>query len=184
MLPEDRNVPTVNILTGPVARGSLLHKQLQGFQMANTNPATSCDPISYQSRHPEVNGSSNEGGHVPTQTNSNVTDGHFTNHSLLLTVSPSIHLIEPECLNNSSPSQGFTYFPLLPNKCCEETVDLNLFSNAPNILNKVQVSLPATQELYAKTTGQADKSTWYDERKHPITASKFCKIFKRNASPL
>lgn len=33
MLPENDNIPTVNTLTGPVARGSVLHKQLQGFQM-------------------------------------------------------------------------------------------------------------------------------------------------------
>ena len=114
MLPEDRNVPTVNILTGPVARGSLLHKQLQGFQMANTNPATSCDPISYQLRHPEVNGSSNEGGHVPTQTNSNVTDGHFTNHSFLLTVSPSIHLLNLSVSTTVPPAKVlpiFLYYP-------------------------------------------------------------------------
>jgi len=31
MLPEDRNIPTVNTLIGPVARGSVLHTQLQGF---------------------------------------------------------------------------------------------------------------------------------------------------------
>lgn len=80
MLPEDRNIPTVNTLTGPVARGSVLHKKLQEFQMASTNPVTSCDPISYQSPNPAVNVSSNESGHVPTQTNSNVTDSHFTNH--------------------------------------------------------------------------------------------------------
>ena len=80
MLPEDRNIPTVNTLTGPVARGSVLHKQLQGFQMASTNPVISCDPISYQLPNPAMNGSSNESGHVPTQTNSNVTDGNFTNH--------------------------------------------------------------------------------------------------------
>jgi len=76
MLPEDRNIPTVITLIGPVARGSVLHKELQGFQMASTNPVTSCDPISYQSPNPAMNGSSNESGHVPTQTNSNVTDGH------------------------------------------------------------------------------------------------------------
>ena len=79
MLPEDRNIPDVNTLIGPVARGSVLHKKLQGFQMASTNPVTSCDPISYRSPKPAVNGSSNESGHVPTQINSNVTDGHFTN---------------------------------------------------------------------------------------------------------
>ena len=62
MLPEDRNIPTVNTLIGPVARGSVLHKQLQGFQMASTSRATSCDPISYQSLNPAVNGSSNETG--------------------------------------------------------------------------------------------------------------------------
>jgi len=141
MLPEDRNIPTVNTLIGPVARGSVLHKQLQGFQMGSTNPVTSCDPISYQSPNPAMNGSSNESGHVPTQTNSNVTDGHFTNHSENSTDSQLRHTpIEPECLNNSSPSHGFTNFPLLPNKCCEETVYLNLFSNATTILNKVQVS--------------------------------------------
>jgi len=53
--------------------------------------------------------------------------------------------IEPKCLNNSSPSQGFTNFPPLPNRCCEETIDLNLSPNAPNILNMVQVSLQAKQ---------------------------------------
>ena len=74
------NIPPVNTLIGPVARGSVLHKKLQGFQMASTNPVTSCDPISYQSPNPAVNGTSNESGHVPTQTNSNVTDGHFTNY--------------------------------------------------------------------------------------------------------
>jgi len=31
MLPEDRNIPAVNTLIGPKARGSVLHKQLQGF---------------------------------------------------------------------------------------------------------------------------------------------------------
>ena len=45
MLPEDRNIPTVNTLIGPVARGSVLHKQLQGFQMASTNPVPLCAPI-------------------------------------------------------------------------------------------------------------------------------------------
>jgi len=59
MLPEDRNIPTVNTLIGSVARGSVLHKQLQGFQMASTNPVASCDPISYQSPNPAMNGSSN-----------------------------------------------------------------------------------------------------------------------------
>ena len=78
-------MPEINVklqfaLMLPEARGSVLHKKLQGFQMASTNPVTSCDPISYHSPNPAVNGSSNESGHVPTQTNSNVTDGHSTNH--------------------------------------------------------------------------------------------------------
>lgn len=182
MLPEDRNIPTVNTLIGPVARGSVLHKQLQGFQMASTNPVTSCAPISYQSPNPAMNERSHESGHVPTQRNSNLTDGHFTNHSENSTGSYPRHTpIEPECLANSSPSQGFTHFPLLPNKCCEETVDLNLFSNAPNILNKVQVSLQAAKELYTKTTGQANNNVWYEERKHRITASQCGKILKRKS---
>ena len=117
----------------------------------------------------------------PTQTNSNLNNGYFTNHS---TDSHPRHTpIEPECLINSSPSQGFTNFPLLPNKCCEETVDLNLFSNAANILNKVQVSLQAAQDLYTKTTGQANNNVCYEERKHRITASKFGKILKRKSQP-
>ena len=146
MLPEDRNFPTVNTLIGPVARGSLLHKELQGFQMAST----SCAPVSYQSPNPAKNGRSHVP--VPTQTNSNLTDGHFTNHSENFTdIHPRQTSIEPECLTNSSPSQGFTNFPPLPNECCEETVDLNIFSNAPNISNKVQVSLQAAEELYTKT---------------------------------
>jgi len=60
---------------------------------------------------------------------------------------------------------------------------LNIFSNAPNILNKVQVSLQAAQELYAKTTGQANNNVWYEERKHRITASKCGKILKRKSQP-
>ena len=60
MLPEDRNIPTVNTLIGLVARGSVLHKQLQWFQMGSTNPVTSCDPISYQSPNAAMNGSGNE----------------------------------------------------------------------------------------------------------------------------
>ena len=124
-----------------------------------------------------MNGSSNESGHVPTQTNSNVTDGHFTNHSENSTDSQFRHTpIESECLNNSSHSHGFTNFPLLPNKCCEETVDLNLFSNATTILNKVQVSLQAAQELYAKTTGK--QITMYGMKREntasqPQTLAKF-----------
>ena len=75
---------------------------------------------------------SNESGHVPTQINSNVTDGHFTNHTETSTDSQPKHTpIERECLNNSSPSQSFTYFPLLPKKCCEETVDYFLMLQTP-----------------------------------------------------
>ena len=59
--------------------------------------------------------------------------------------------------------------------------NFNLLPNALNIFNKVQVSLPAAQELYAKTTGQANNSVWYEERKHRITASKFGKIVKRKS---
>ena len=62
-----------------------------------------------------MNGRSNESGHV-----------------CLLIVTPGLHPLN-QCLTNSSPSQGFTNFPLLPNKCCEETVDLDLISNASNI---------------------------------------------------
>jgi len=50
------------------------------------------------------------------------------------------------------------------------TADFSLFSNTPNILNKVQVSLQAAQKLYA---GQANSNVWYEERKHRIAASKF-----------
>ena len=153
--------------------------------MASTNPVIPCAPISYQSPNPAVNGRSNESGHVlvPTKTNSNLTDDYFTNHSENSTDSHPRHTaIEPECLTNSSPSQGFTNFPLLPNKCCKETVDLNLFSNAPNILNKVQVSLQAAQELYTKTAGQANNNVWYEERTHHITATKFGTILKRTAN--
>ena len=106
-----------------------------------------------------------------------------TAQKFLRTVDPRHTPTEPECLTNSFPSQGFTNFPLLPNKCCEETVDLNLFSNAPNILNKVQVSLQAAKELYTKTTGQANNNVWYEERKHRITASKFGKILKGKSHP-
>ena len=60
---------------------------------------------------------------------------------------------------------------------------MNLFSNAPNILNEVQVSLQAAQELYAKTTGQANNNLWREERKHRITASNFGKIAKRKSQP-
>ena len=133
--------------------------------MANTNPVASCTPISYQSPNLPMNGRSNESGHV-----------------CLLTVTPGLHPLN-QCLTNSFPTQGFTNFPLLPNKCCEETVDMNLFSNAPNILKKVQVSLQAAQELYTKTTGQANYNVWYEERKHRITASKFGKILKRKSQP-
>ena len=182
MLPEDRKFPTANTLI--VANVSVLHKQLQGFQMAST----CCAPVSYLSPSPAMNGRSNESSHipVPTQTNSNLTliDGHFTNHSNNFTDShPRQTSIEPECLTNSSPSQGFTNFPLLSNKCYEETVDLNLFSNAPNILNKVQVPLQATQELHTKTTGQANNNVWYGERKRRITVPKFGKSLKRKSQP-
>ena len=132
--------------------------------MASTNPVTSCAPISYQSPSLVMNGRSNESGHV-----------------CLLTVTPGLHPLN-QCLTNSSPSQGFTNFPLLPNKCCEETVDLNPFSNASNILKKVQVSLQAAQELYTKTTGQANNNVWYEERKYRITASKFGKIKKKESA--
>lgn len=37
MLSENKNVPIVNKLIWPVARGSVLHKQLQGFWMTETN---------------------------------------------------------------------------------------------------------------------------------------------------
>ena len=184
MLPEGRNIPTVNNLIVPVARGSVLHKQLQECQVASTNPVTSCDPISYQSPNPAMNGSGNESGHVPTQPNSNVSDGHFTNNSENSTdIQPRHTPMQQECLNNSFPSQGFTTFPLLPNKCCEETVDLNLFFNAPNILSKVQVFLQAVQELYTKTTGQANNSVCYKETRHRITVPKFGKILKRKSQP-
>ena len=115
MLPEDRNIPTVNTLTGPVARGSVLHKKLQGFQMASTNPVTSCDPIPSQSPNPAVNGSSNESGHVPTQTNSNVTDSHFTNHYENSTDSQPKHTpIAPSVSTTVPPAKVlliFLYYP-------------------------------------------------------------------------
>jgi len=60
---------------------------------------------------------------------------------------------------------------------------LNLFSNAPDILNKLQVTLQAAQEIYTKTTGQANNNAWYEERKHRITASRFGKILKRKSQP-
>ena len=59
----------------------MLHKQLQGFQVASTNPVTSCNEISYQSPNQAMYGSSDESGHGATQTNSNVTNGQFINHS-------------------------------------------------------------------------------------------------------
>ena len=68
-----------------------------------------------------------------------------TAQKFLRTVDPRHTPTEPECLTNSFPSQGFTNFSLLSNKCCEETVDLNLFCNTPNILKKVQVSLQAAE---------------------------------------
>ena len=37
MLSENKNVPTVNKLIWPIARGSVLHKQLQGFWMTETS---------------------------------------------------------------------------------------------------------------------------------------------------
>ena len=142
----------------------MLHKQLQGFQMGSTNPVTSCAPMSYQSPNLAMDGRSNESGHV-----------------CLLTVIPGLHPLNQR-LTNCSPSQVITNFPLLPNKCCEETVDLNLFSNASNILKKVQVSLQAAQELYTKTTSQANNNVWYEKRKYRITASKFGKIFEKKES--
>lgn len=193
MLPEDSNIPTVNTLIGPVGRGSVLHNQLKGFQMAGNNPCTSSDQISNcfnfsQSPNQVMQGSRNVGGHSPCQTNSNATDSHFISHSEESTDTQTRQLnhntpIATEFLNNSSPNVHLTHFPLLPNKCCEETVDLNLFSNAPNILNEVQVSLQAAQELYAKTTGQANNNLWREERKHRITASNFGKIAKRKSQP-
>lgn len=151
MLPEDSNIPTVNTLIGPVGRGSVLHKQLKGFQMAGNNP---CIPS-----HSEES-TDNQ----PRQLNDNTP-------------------IATEFLNNSSPNLDLTHYPLLPNKCYVETVDLNLFSNAPNILNEVQVSLQAAQELYAKTTAQGNNNLWREERKHRITALYFGKILKRKGQP-
>ena len=53
MLPEDRNIPTVNTLIGPVARGSVLHKQPQGFQMASANTGILPPPvIQFLTSHP------------------------------------------------------------------------------------------------------------------------------------
>lgn len=71
MLPEDSNIPTVNTLIGPVGRGSVLHKQLKGFQMAGNNPCTSSDQISNcfnfsQSPNQVIQGSRNVGGHSPS----------------------------------------------------------------------------------------------------------------------
>ncbi|KAJ7314880.1 hypothetical protein OS493_039043 [Desmophyllum pertusum] len=88
-----------------------------------------------------------------------------------------------ECPNNDPPHQVFPEFPPLPVKCSDENVDPNLFSTAPTIFNKIQVSLQSAQELHAKTIGQANNNLWYKERKYRITASTFGKIMKRKSPP-
>ena len=87
MLPEDRNIPTVNTLIGPVARGSVLHKPCSFKDFKWLAQILSPPVLRFLTSHPNpaMNRRSNESGHVPTQTNSNLTDGHFTNRSEIST---------------------------------------------------------------------------------------------------
>ncbi|KAL9980086.1 hypothetical protein ACROYT_G008629 [Oculina patagonica] len=191
MLPEDNNIPTVNTLIGPVASGSVLHKQLQGFQMARTiNSATSFEVSSHQLNMSQSTNQLLQGSEVVCEHGPiHVAEGQLVNHSGKSTdnqprqLNENNKLVEPQCLNNISPGLPLTTFPPLPIKSSEETVDLNLFHNNPAILNKIQVSLQAAQELHAKTIGQANNNLWHEERKYRITASNFGKIMKRKSEP-
>ena len=180
MLPEGRNIPTVNNLIGPVARGSVLHKQLQGFQMASTNPVTSCAPICYQSPNPAMNKRGNESGHVPTQTNSNATDDHLTMQPLrkFYWQSPQVYTHWTSVSATVPPAKVLLIFLYYPTNVVRKLLTWIYFP-----MNKVRVSLQAGQELYTKTTAQANNNVWYGERKHRITASKFGKILKICTTP-
>lgn len=191
MLPENNNIPTVNTLIGPVARGSVLHKQLQGFQMAETNCFTPSQLSSHHlSQSPLVcqptQLSRSVCGNQPIQQSENISGGQLFQQCGNSTDSQPTHIntnTSVECPNNDPPHQVFPEFPPLPVKCSDENVDPNLFSTAPTIFNKIQVSLQSAQELHAKTIGQANNNLWYKERKYRITASTFGKIMKRKSPP-
>ena len=89
----------------------------------------------------------------------------------LLTVSPGIHPLKLSFATTVHFGKILLIF-LYPTNVVT-TADFSIFSNTPNILNKVQVSLQAAQEPYAMATGQANNNVWYEERKHRIAASKF-----------
>ena len=188
MLPENKNIPTVNTLIGSVARGSVLHKQLQGFQMVETNCFTPCQLTSHHLSQPSLicQPTQLSSGNQPIQQNENISSGQLFQQCGNSADSQPTEVntnTSAECHNNDPLQQVSPEFPPLPIKCSDENVDQELFSTAPSIFNKINVSLQSAHELYSKTTGQANNNLWYKERKYRITASTFGKIMKRKSPP-
>ena len=185
MLPDEKSIPTIQTIVGTVAKGSIIHKQLQEFSTLSTvascaNSSSSVVQVNLSPNCCSSHSTPSTQGQEQAQSNfNNETPNPSFSHEQKDSNVPGTSDLQLS-LNAQSTGEAHVQTTLVP----QEELLLTSRAVGPSL---TQVQQQTTQskrfietltdeqkETEKETRGQSDNPVWFEQKQNRITAS-ICK---------